>query len=41
MGIPSEVARGTVRLSVGWFTTDEEVDRAASLLLEAWEAVKV
>ncbi|MFV1967013.1 MAG: cysteine desulfurase family protein [Pirellulaceae bacterium] len=32
-----EVARGTVRLSVGWYTSEEEIDRAADLLLGAWE----
>jgi cysteine desulfurase len=41
MGVSPEQARGAVRLSVGWFTTEEEVDRAASLLLEAWEAMHV
>ena len=40
MGVTDEVARGTVRLSVGWQTTDDEVDRAASLLLGAWEALR-
>lgn len=34
------LAQGTVRLSVGWYTTDEEIDRAASLLLAAWEAMR-
>ncbi|MBX3413776.1 MAG: cysteine desulfurase [Pirellulales bacterium] len=37
MGLPLEVARGTVRLSLGWYTTEEEVDRAADLLVAAWE----
>jgi cysteine desulfurase len=32
MGFSSELARGAVRLSLGWSTTEEEVDRA----LEAW-----
>jgi cysteine desulfurase len=32
-----EVAKGTVRLSVGWYTSEEEIDRAAELLLGAWE----
>jgi hypothetical protein len=41
VGVSPEQARGAVRLSVGWFTTEEEVDRAASLLLEAWEAMHV
>jgi cysteine desulfurase len=40
MGVDSEIARGTIRLSLGWYTTEEDVERAASLLLEAWEAVR-
>jgi cysteine desulfurase len=32
MGVPPERGRGAVRLSVGRFTTDEEVDRAAEAL---------
>ena len=40
MGVSDEQARGTVRLSVGWQTTEDEIDRAASLLLEAWEALR-
>jgi cysteine desulfurase len=35
MGVPPEVGRGAVRLSVGRFTTEEETDRAASALLRA------
>ncbi|MCH7728824.1 MAG: hypothetical protein IH991_20415, partial [Planctomycetes bacterium] len=35
-----EVAAGTVRLSVGWYTTEDEIDRAADLLLSAWENLK-
>ena len=37
IGLDAEIAQGTVRLSVGWFTTEEEVDRAANLLLTTWE----
>jgi cysteine desulfurase len=33
MGVPPEVGRGAVRLSVGRFTTEEEVDRAAAMLV--------
>lgn len=40
MRVTSEVARGTIRLSLGWYTTEDEVERAASLLLDAWEAVR-
>ena len=32
MGVPPEVGKGAVRLTVGRFTTEEEVDRAAELL---------
>jgi cysteine desulfurase len=39
MGVSPEDAQGTVRLSVGWFTSEEEVDRAAELLIGAWEAL--
>ena len=35
MGVGPERARGTVRLSVGWTTSQEDVDRAAGLLAEA------
>jgi cysteine desulfurase len=35
MGVPPEQGRGTVRLSVGRFTTEEEVDRAADLFAQA------
>ena len=37
IGLTPQLTRGTVRLSVGWYTTEEEVDRASSLLLSAWE----
>ena len=33
MGVKPELARSTVRLSVGRFTTEEEVDRAVELIL--------
>ena len=35
MGVPPEVGKGAVRLSVGRFTTEDEIDRAAELLLGA------
>jgi cysteine desulfurase len=35
MGVPPEQGRGAVRLSVGRFTTEEEVDRAAERLAAA------
>jgi cysteine desulfurase len=33
MGVPPEVARGALRLTVGRFTTEDEIDRAAEALL--------
>ena len=35
MRVPEEIGRGAVRLSVGRFTTDDEVDRAAEMLTAA------
>src|SRR5690348_3931891 len=35
MGVPPELGRGAVRLSVGRFTTEDEVDRAAEALASA------
>jgi cysteine desulfurase len=35
MGVPAAVAMGTLRLSVGRFSTEGEVDRGAELVLEA------
>jgi cysteine desulfurase len=40
LGVAPAVARGTIRLSLGWYTSDEDIDRAASLLLGAWEALQ-
>lgn len=37
IGIKPEVAAGSVRLSIGWYTSEEDIDRAASLLIAAWE----
>jgi cysteine desulfurase len=39
MGLSVDEARGTVRLSVGWFTSEDEIQRAADLLIGAWEAM--
>lgn len=39
IGLPPDVARGTVRLSVGWYTSEEDIDRASEWLLGAWEAL--
>jgi cysteine desulfurase len=35
MGVPPEVGRGAVRLSVGRFTTEDEIDRAVTALVRA------
>ncbi len=35
MGVPPEVGQGAVRLSVGRFTTEEEIDNAAEILVKA------
>jgi cysteine desulfurase len=35
MGVPPEVGRGALRLTVGRFTTEEQVDRAAEILIQA------
>jgi cysteine desulfurase len=37
IGHTPQSARGTVRLSLGWHSTEDEVQQAASLLLDAWE----
>jgi cysteine desulfurase len=39
MGVDQAVARGTIRLSVGRHTTDEEIDEAADMLLSAAKQV--
>jgi cysteine desulfurase len=38
MGVPLHLGKGAIRLSVGRFTTEEEVDRAAELLAVAGES---
>jgi cysteine sulfinate desulfinase/cysteine desulfurase-like protein len=35
MRVPAEIGKGAVRLSVGRFTTEAEVDQAAELLVRA------
>jgi cysteine desulfurase len=35
MGVPPEIGKGAVRLSVGRFTTEDEIDRAAEALIRA------
>ena len=38
IGVAPERAAGSIRLSIGWYTTQEDVDGAADLLLNAWES---
>jgi cysteine desulfurase len=40
MGVPASLGRGAVRLSVGRFTTEEEIDRAATALIRAAQSAK-
>jgi cysteine desulfurase len=40
LGIPEELARGTVRLSLGRGTTLDAVERAAEALARGWEAAR-
>jgi len=35
MGVSANLGRGAVRLSVGRFTTEDEIDRAATALIAA------
>jgi len=35
MGVPASLGRGAIRLSIGRFTTTEEIDRAAAALIRA------
>ena len=39
MGLTAAETAGTVRLSVGWYTSQDEVDRASSMLIDAWEVM--
>lgn len=39
IGLTAEQAAGTVRLSVGWDTTADEIEQAAEMLIAAWEAL--
>ena len=38
IGLLPEQTRGTIRISVGWYTSEAEIDRASNMLLDAWEA---
>lgn len=37
LGADPHEASGAIRLSVGWYTTEDEIDNAADALLAAWE----
>ncbi len=37
MGVAPETIQGTLRLSVGWHTNQDEIERAANLIVDAWE----
>ena len=38
IGLSEEVGKGTIRISLGRYTTDDEIDLAASHLISAWES---
>ncbi len=40
MRVADTEKRGTIRLSVGWYTSEEEIDQAADLLIHAWESLR-
>ena len=39
MGRTKDQIAGTVRISCGWHTSEEEIDRASRLLVDAWEVL--
>jgi cysteine desulfurase len=39
MGVPPELGGGCVRLSLGWYTSQEDVDAAGDALVEAWRGL--
>ena len=40
IGLPPEIAAGTVRLSLGWHTTKSQVEEAAAMLVAAYHKLK-
>ncbi len=40
LGISAEQGQGAVRLSLGWYTTEEDIDQAAHMLVKAWNSLK-
>ena len=41
MGLSTIAIRSTIRLSVGWYTSQDDIESAANWLVDAWENVKV
>ena len=39
IGLSPDIARGTVRLSLGWQTSEEDVDHAIDLLEQSWQVL--
>jgi len=40
IGLEPQVAAGTVRFSVGWYTSEEDIHYAADALIGAWESLR-
>jgi cysteine desulfurase len=40
MGVDAATALGAVRLSLGRFTTREQIDKAAQALVSAWRSTR-
>jgi cysteine desulfurase len=40
MGVPERLARGSLRLSLGWCSTDADVDRALEIVPDAVAALR-
>ncbi|HEV7226176.1 MAG TPA: cysteine desulfurase family protein [Pirellulales bacterium] len=40
IGLEPAIARGTVRLSLGWYVDEEQLDRAAQLLIATFESLR-
>lgn len=41
MGLGPDEARSSIRLSLGWQTSEEDIERAVNLIVAAWESVCV
>jgi cysteine desulfurase len=40
LGLDAAAARCTLRFSTGWFTNEDDIDRAANLVIAAWEDLR-